>query len=66
MTNQIAEEEPLQRHADAGLESGPLPSSMADLERRSRTLIRERPIVAVLAALGVGYVMARLLSRGSR
>jgi hypothetical protein len=39
-------------------------SSMTDIEQRARTRIMERPIVAVLVALGSGYVVARLVSRG--
>ena len=39
---------------------------VTDLERHARTLIRQRPIVAVLAAVGVGYLAARLVSRGMR
>ena len=33
---------------------------MTDLEQTTRTFIRQRPIVAVLAAVGVGYLAARL------
>lgn len=43
-----------------------LRSGLADLEQRARTLISEQPVVAVLAAVGVGYVLARLVSRGTR
>ena len=39
---------------------------VTDLERQARTLIRQRPIVAVLAAVGVGYLTARLVSRAIR
>ena len=37
-----------------------------DLERHARTLIRQRPVVAVLAAGGVGYLVARLVSCARR
>ena len=38
-------------------------STVADLEERARTFIRERPVVAVLAAIGVGYLVARVARR---
>lgn len=41
-------------------------AKVTDLERHARTLIRQRPIVAVLAAVGVGYLAARLVSRAMR
>jgi hypothetical protein len=41
-------------------------SRVTDLEQRASTLIRQRPVVAVLAAVGVGYLIARLVSRGTR
>lgn len=37
--------------------------TVAALEERARTFIRQRPVVAVLAALGAGYLVARVLSR---
>jgi len=39
---------------------------VADLEEQARTLIRQRPVVAVLAAAGVGYLLARVVVRGTR
>jgi hypothetical protein len=39
-------------------------SMMADLEERARRFIGQRPVIAVLAAAGAGYLVARLLSRG--
>ena len=41
-------------------------SRVADIEEHARTLIRQRPVVAVLAAVGVGYLVARLVSRAMR
>jgi len=38
-------------------------SRLTDLEQQARELIRQRPVVAVLAAAGVGYLVARLVSR---
>ena len=37
---------------------------MTDLEQQARTLIREQPVVAVMAAAGFGYLLARIASRG--
>jgi len=37
-----------------------------DLGERTRALIRERPVVTVLAAAGLGYFMARFVSRVGR
>ena len=39
---------------------------VADLERHARALVRQRPIVAVLAAAGLGYLTARFVSRAVR
>ena len=41
-------------------------SRLTDLEHQARTLIRQRPVVAVLAAVGVGYLVGRLVSRVMR
>lgn len=43
-----------------------LSASVTELEAQVRTRIVERPVVAVLAALGVGYLVARLVSRAGR
>ena len=43
-----------------------LRSKITDLEQQARTLIRQRPVVAVLAAVGVGYLVARVVARGTR
>lgn len=37
-----------------------------DLGEQARALIRERPVVAVIAAAGLGYFLARFVSRASR
>jgi len=66
-TDGIAEERPSPRRM------GEMPPQIAavgfqvtDLEQQARTLIRQRPVAALLAALGVGYLVARLIARGSR
>ncbi len=41
-------------------------SELTDLERKARALIAQRPVVAVLAAFGAGYLVARLTSRVMR
>jgi hypothetical protein len=43
-----------------------LASTLTELAQRVRTVIERRPVVAVLTAVGVGYVVARLVSRGGR
>jgi hypothetical protein len=40
--------------------------TLTDLAQRVRAIIEQRPVVALLAAVGVGYVAARLVSRGRR
>ena len=41
-------------------------SALTELAQRVRAIIERRPVAAVLAAVGVGYVAARLVSRGRR
>lgn len=43
-----------------------LRSGVTDLEQQARAFIRQRPVVAVLAAVGAGYLVARLVARGRR
>jgi len=67
IADQIAEE----RGAQPGSqpiqpEFAELRARATELERHTRTVIRRRPIVAVLAAVGVGYLAARLVSRAMR
>jgi hypothetical protein len=66
-TDQIAEESPLPRRAEQGQPNiAAARFRLTDLEQQTRTLIRQRPVVAVLAAVGVGYLVARLVSRAMR
>lgn len=37
-----------------------------NVEQYVRDFVRERPVVAVLTAAGLGYFMARLFARGMR
>jgi hypothetical protein len=67
ITDQIAEERrspPRSQQVQPGFAE--VRARVTDLEQQARTLIRQRPVVAVLAAVGVGYLVARLVSRGTR
>ena len=67
ITDQIAEERRLPpRSEQVQARITQVRSRVTDLEEDARTLIRERPVVAVLAAVGVGYLVARLVSRAMR
>jgi hypothetical protein len=67
ITGQVAEARPLRRRAEQGLpDITEVRSRVTDLEQNARTFIGQRPIVAVLAAVGVGYLVARLVARGMR
>ena len=67
ITDQIAEERPLPRRTEqVQADIAAVRSKVTDLEQQARTLIRQRPVVAVLAAVGVGYLVARVVSRGLR
>jgi len=67
ITDQIAEEHPLPQRAEKErADIAAVRSRVTDLEQQARTLIKQRPIVAVLAAVGAGYLVARVLSRVTR
>lgn len=36
---------------------------LAELDQRTRSLVREHPVASVLGAVAVGYVVGRVLSR---
>jgi hypothetical protein len=40
-----------------------LRAKVSDLEQQASVFIREQPVAAVLAAVGVGFLVARLVSR---
>jgi hypothetical protein len=65
-TDQLAAEQPPPRCSEQAPDIADVRSRATDLEQHARTLIRQRPVVAVLAAVGVGYLVARLVSRGTR
>jgi hypothetical protein len=52
--------------APGAAEADSIGSKVTDMEQQARRLIRQRPVVAVLAALGAGYLAARLVSRALR
>jgi len=67
ITDQIADERrsrPRPQRRQAGFAEAR--ARAMEVERRARTLIGQRPIVAVLAAVAVGYLTARLVSRARR
>jgi len=66
-TAQIAEEPSLPRHVEpVQPDIVAVRSKVTDLGQQARTLIGQRPVVAVLAAAAAGYLVARLVSRGMR
>jgi hypothetical protein len=66
-TNQITEEQGSPRVAgEIERDIAAVRSKVTTLEQQARTLIRQRPVVAVLAAAGAGYLVARFVSHGMR
>ena len=66
-TDQSAEERPVPRGAEqVQPDIAAVRSKVTELEQQARTLIRQRPVVAVLAAAGVGYLVARVVARRTR
>ena len=41
-------------------------AKFGDFEEQARELIRQQPVVAILGAVGIGYLMARMVSREPR
>lgn len=48
------------------LDASAVHARAATLEQQAHAFIQQRPIVAVLAAAGIGYLVARALVRGTR
>ena len=67
-TDQIEREKPVAERAEQAraIDSGAIASKVTELEAQARTLVGQRPIVALLATVGIGYLFARLVGRGSR
>jgi ElaB/YqjD/DUF883 family membrane-anchored ribosome-binding protein len=51
---------------DSGDNLDALRARVTDLEQEARGWIRQQPVVAVLTALGVGFLVARLVARVTR
>lgn len=64
-TDQSVEQRPLPPRAERQLNTSALSSSVPDLEQ-GRAFIRQRPVVSVLAAVGAGYLVARLVAVARR
>lgn len=65
ITEQIATERRSHERPEQTADSE-VASTLMELTQRVRTIIEQRPVVAVLTAVGVGYVVARLVLRGGR
>jgi hypothetical protein len=66
ITDQIADERRSPPTQQVQPEFAEVRTRATDLERHARRLIRQRPIVALLGAVGVGYLAGRLVSRAMR
>jgi ElaB/YqjD/DUF883 family membrane-anchored ribosome-binding protein len=67
MTDRIAAERSSPPHSEpVRPDTTDVRSRVTEIEQHARTLVRQRPVVAVLAAVGVGYLVARLVSRALR
>lgn len=38
-------------------------AEIGDLDTRTRDLVRDRPLIALIGAIGIGYLVARLSAR---
>lgn len=65
ITEQTAAKSPSPDHSEHAAATE-LTSTLTEIAERARTVIKQRPVAAVLTAVGVGYVVARLVSRGGR
>jgi hypothetical protein len=65
--DQVADEDPLpQRAEQVHVDTTAIRSKVAELEQHAQAFIKQQPIVAILAAAGVGYLVARIVTRGMR
>jgi len=63
-TERNAEDRPLRQLSDTlQTDLAMVRSTATDLERQVQTFIEERPVAAVLTALGLGFVVARIFTR---
>lgn len=66
-TDQIATEWPFPRPTEhAHTDIAAVRSKATELEQQARTLIRKQPVLAVLAAAGLGFLAARIVARATR
>lgn len=66
-TDQIMEKGPMAQLArQVQPQIAAVRSAATDWEEQARTFVKQRPVVAVLSAAGMGYLVARLVSRGLR
>jgi len=66
-TDQIVEERPLRRRVEqVQPDIAAARLKVTELEQQARTLIRQRPVVAMMIAAGAGYLVARVVARGTR
>jgi ElaB/YqjD/DUF883 family membrane-anchored ribosome-binding protein len=66
-TERIAEERRWPPATDqVRTDSAAVRRTVTEVEEQARTLIRERPVMAVLAAAGIGYLLARIVARVTR
>ena len=65
-TDEIAQEPLPPQGAEEALDIAAVRAKVTELEQQARSIIRQRPVVAVLAAAGVGYLIARVVVRGTR
>jgi ElaB/YqjD/DUF883 family membrane-anchored ribosome-binding protein len=64
-TEQVTEAPATPEHPEQAVETELL-SRLTDVAEKARAVIEQRPVAAVLAAVAVGYVVARLVSRAGR
>jgi hypothetical protein len=62
----VADRRSASRAVDLPPDIGDVRSTVENFEHRARTLITQQPVLAVMAAVGVGYLVARLVARGTR
>jgi len=63
MVNEIDRESSVTARAEAVVDSLPGRAEVAEMDRRVRSFVSEKPLVAVCLALATGYVVGRVLSR---
>ena len=63
-TEHMTEDQPLRRLGQTiSTDIDVVRSKAGDVEQQLQSFVRERPVAAVLSALGIGFVVARIFSR---